>query len=135
MPSGFLLDTNALSDLISGQDEKLRRRFKTVPINEIRISALTRGEIEYGIAKRPEAKRRAQIAADLFDLIDVLPWTSQTALVYGRLRLEIQRAGKALGPLDMLIAAQAMEVDAVLVTRDRAFRHVPGLQAEDWSQD
>lgn len=44
----------------------------------------------------------------------------------------MRRLGKALQPLDMLIAAHALEAGATLVSSDRAFRQVPGLAVEDW---
>jgi tRNA(fMet)-specific endonuclease VapC len=47
----------------------------------------------------------------------------------------MRRAGKALQPLDMLIAAHALDAGATLVTNGRAFRHVPGLEIEDWTAE
>jgi predicted nucleic acid-binding protein len=57
----------------------------------------------------------------------------QSADRYGLLRAEMQRIGKSLSALDMLIAAHALSLGATLVTTDAAFRHVPGLSVEDWS--
>jgi tRNA(fMet)-specific endonuclease VapC len=65
--------------------------------------------------------------------VAVLPWKQETSIVCGKLRANLATIGKALSPLDMLIAAHALETDAVLVSSDRAFRHVPGLAVEDWT--
>jgi tRNA(fMet)-specific endonuclease VapC len=51
---------------------------------------------------------------------------------YGTVRAAIERQGKALASLDLLIATHALVVDSVLVTNDRAFWQVEGLQLEDW---
>ncbi|TKT77630.1 type II toxin-antitoxin system VapC family toxin [Aquamicrobium sp. LC103] len=132
MPHRFMLDTNTFGVIASDRNEAVRARFRAASIEEICVSAITRGEIEFGLAKKPEATRLARTAALLFAQIDALPWTSEAAQTYGNLRASLQRAGISLGPLDMLIAAHAMTKGAVLVTSDRAFRLVPGLETEDW---
>jgi tRNA(fMet)-specific endonuclease VapC len=47
----------------------------------------------------------------------------------------LDRAGRPLGSLDLLIAAQALAAGAVLVMNDRAFNQIPHLQIEDWTVD
>jgi len=43
--------------------------------------------------------------------------------------------GKSLGTMDMLIAAHSIAVSAVLVTSDKAFRHlIHRITLEDWTQ-
>ena len=130
----YLLDTNAFSEIISPRGIMTRNRFRRLPIGTIGISSITRAEFEYGMALNPEASGKARAAAVLFEQIDVLSWTSETALIYGKLRAEMRRRGNALGSLDMLIAAQALEAGAILVTSDQAFRYVPGLRIEDWRE-
>ena len=66
--------------------------------------------------------------------IEVLAWSSATARRYATVRAELERRGRPLGALDLIIAAHAVEYDAVLVTNDRAFGAVPGLRLEDWTQ-
>lgn len=80
----------------------------------------------------PEARRLASVTRDFLAEVAVLPWTEESAIRYGRLRAEMERSGKSLGALDMLIAAHALEIGATLVTSDRAFRFVPGLTMENW---
>jgi len=68
--------------------------------------------------------------------ITVLPWTRQEAMTYGELRAELRAAGKSLENLDMLIAAHAISVGAIMVTSDRAFLYVAKLRGtEDWATD
>ncbi|WP_309084724.1 PIN domain-containing protein [Chelativorans sp.] len=50
---------------------------------------------------------------------------------YGEVRAELRRLGR-IQPLDLLIAAHALQVGATLVTSDRAFQFVPGLAVENW---
>ncbi len=72
----------------------------------------------------------------LFDKLQILPWGSAEALVYGDLRAKLERAGKVLGNLDMLIAAHAISTSATLVTRDKTFAQVEDLRPPvNWAVD
>jgi tRNA(fMet)-specific endonuclease VapC len=62
-----------------------------------------------------------------------LSWSSEAASRYGELRAGMERSGQNLSALDMLIAAHALSIEAVLVTSDRAFVRTPGLAVEDWA--
>ena len=65
--------------------------------------------------------------------VDILPWNHDVATVYGDLRAKCEAARITLSPLDMMIAAHANAVDAILVTRDKAFSRIPeGLRIENW---
>jgi tRNA(fMet)-specific endonuclease VapC len=88
----------------------------------------------FGVARRPEARRLRAAVSELLAAIDVLPWTSATARRYAALRAGLERQGRSLGALDLMIAAHAAEHDMTLVTNDRAFSAVSGLCLEDWTQ-
>lgn len=125
-----MLDTNTVSHLIKAHPA-VTRRVLAAPMASLCISAITEGELLFGLAKRPEAKRLHAAVRELLLRLDVLPWNS--AEHYGMARAEMEAQGRILAPLDLLIAAHALSVGAVLVTNDRAFRQVGGLQLEDWT--
>jgi tRNA(fMet)-specific endonuclease VapC len=66
--------------------------------------------------------------------LEILPWDSECAQQYAPLRAVLERAGTPMGNLDMMIAAQALAAEAVLVSHDHVFRRVKGLKVEDWSK-
>jgi tRNA(fMet)-specific endonuclease VapC len=66
--------------------------------------------------------------------VDRLPWDSDAAQHYARVRAALERDGETLGNLDLMIAAHALAARAVLVTRERAFRRVRELRIKDWSK-
>lgn len=128
----YLLDTNTVSHLIKAHPQ-VTQRLLAVPISSLCISVITEGELRFGLAKRPEAKRLHQAVHELLIRVDVLPWDRETAQTYGSVRAQLEQQGKTLASLDLLIAAHALHTEAILVTSDRAFRQLPGLRVEDWT--
>ena len=128
----FMLDTNTISHLIKAHPT-VARRVVDVPMASLCISAITEGELLFGLAKRPDAKRLHLAVRELLRRVDVLPWDRVVAERYGSARAVMARHGKILAPLDLLIATHALSVDAVLVTSDQSFRLVDDLKVEDWT--
>ena len=128
----YLLDTNIVSHLIK-EHPVVSQRIVKMPMASLGISVITEAELYYGLAKRPEAKRLHLVVEEFLKRVDVLPWDSAIVKNYGFIRAEMERQGKTLAPLDLLIAAHALSVDAVLVTNDKAFYQVGGLTIEDWT--
>lgn len=130
-----MLDTNVVSMFMHGRSRALDQRIAGHGRSELCISAVTLGEMQYGLRNRPDALRLAYAARLFLEMVEVLPWSAQTAFTYGQMRADLRRAGLAMQSLDMMIAAHALSIEATLVTRDTAFRHIPGLSVADWSQD
>jgi tRNA(fMet)-specific endonuclease VapC len=129
----YMLDTNTVSHLIRGH-AAVARRVVGVPMASLCISAITKGELLFGLAKRTGATRLHALVTEFLRRVDVLPWDGDAADGYGPIRATLERQGRALGPLDMLIAAHAISAGAVLVTNDGAFTRVANLTIEDWTQ-
>jgi tRNA(fMet)-specific endonuclease VapC len=127
-----MLDTNTVSHLLKGHPA-VTRRLITVPMASLCISAITEGELLFGLAKRPAAKQLHVAVRELLKRIDVLPWNSVAAEHYGIVRANMASQGKVLSPLDLLIATHALSIEAVLVTNDQAISQMPNLHIEDWT--
>jgi tRNA(fMet)-specific endonuclease VapC len=133
----YMLDTNTVSYIVKGKSPAARAKLAGLQDGEIGcISIITEAELQYGLAKSPNvAVLRSPIEAFLAK-IQILPWSREEALAYGQLRAKQESAGKTLGNLDLLIAAHAVAVGAVLVTNDKAFSQVTGLLGTvNWASD
>ena len=128
----YMLDTNTVSHLLR-EHPAVARRLVAVPMASLCISAITEGELLFGLAKRPTAKQLHVAVREFLRRVDVLPWDSTAAEHYGAVRADMARQGKVLAPLDLLIATHALSVDAVLVTNDRAISQMTHLHIEDWT--
>jgi tRNA(fMet)-specific endonuclease VapC len=127
-----MLDTNTVSLLIR-ENKAVVRRVVAVPMASLCISAITQGELLFGLARRPAATRLHRAVRELLRRVDVLPWDRGTAERHGAVRADIEHRGRVLAPLDLLIATHALAVGTVLVTSDHAFAMVAGLEVENWA--
>ena len=101
---------------------------------EVGISVVTEAELRFGVARKPEAVGLKAAVEEFLLRVEVLPWDSEAAQHYAQIRAALERAGEPMGNLDMMIAAQALAAQAVLVTHDRVFRRLKQLKTEDWTK-
>ncbi len=129
----YLLDTCTVSDFVKGQP-KVLARLKATPPNLIAVSALTRMEVEYGLALNVErAKKLAPLLDAFFSTIATLPFDEADALAAAAIRAALKTQGQPIGAYDVLIAGTAMARGLVVVTSNPGeFKRVSGLQLEDW---
>ena len=130
----YMLDTNTVSHLLK-KHPSVARRVVAVPITALCISAITQGELLFGLARRPGATALHVAVREFLRRVDVLPWDAATSEVYGPARAATQREGRVLAPMDLLIGAHALSIDAVLVTNNRVFGQLSGLSIEDWTEE
>jgi tRNA(fMet)-specific endonuclease VapC len=130
----YLLDTNTVSFHIRSSSPRLRRRLKRTPVAAVALSVITEMEIRYGLARNP-ALRVAPLVEAFLAGITILPLTSEVAGQYARIRVELERKGQPIGPLDLMIASQAAALGLTLITNNtREFRRVAKLRCEDWTR-
>lgn len=132
MSATYLLDTNVLIAALKGHAQ-VRQRLEALPFNTIRLSAIVLGELELGAEKSAHGGRNR---ARLLALVQRLPLVGidhDTTRCYARVRALLERQGTPIGANDTWIAAQALAVNAILVTdNEREFSRVPGLTLENW---
>lgn len=128
-----MLDTNTASYVIKGNIPAVRQRVATVAAAQVTISAVTEGELRYGVARRQEDLRLRGIVQEFLLRVEILAWDSRAAQQYAELRASLEREGHGMGNLDLMIGAHALAVGAVLVTHDQAFRRIRKLVVEDWT--
>ena len=86
MTRRYLLDTNIASYIIKGNIPAVRHRLVKVPMAQVAVSAVTEGELRYGLAPRPEAVHLRRVVDEFLLRLTILPWDSEAAQAYGQLR-------------------------------------------------
>lgn len=134
MPGRYLLDTNTASYIIKGNVPHVREKVSRVAPSDVMISVVTEAELRFGVLRRPDAKRLSVLVEEFLRFVEIKPWDSGAALQYAKLRTILEPEGQPMGGLDLMIAAHALALGAVLVSSDRVFRRVKGLTTEDWKR-
>jgi tRNA(fMet)-specific endonuclease VapC len=132
MAVAYLLDTNTVSYIIKGRPPRVRERLLEVPIQQVGISVVTEAELRFGVARMPQESRLEVVVEEFLRRIEILAWDSRAAAHYANVRATLERTGQPIGNLDLMIAAQALAIGAILVSSDRVFRKVKGLVIQDW---
>ena len=103
----YLLDTNICIYIIKRKPVDVLKTLKTKLKKDIYISSITIAELEYGIAKSqfPEKNRIALI--EFLSIFNILPFDDNDAVNFGIIKTELEKKGKIIGPMDLLLAAQA----------------------------
>lgn len=130
--SGYLLDTNIISDVIRNPDGHVARQIEKIGPKEIFTSIIVASELRYGCAKKGSSKLFAKVQ-DLLETIPVLSLDIPTDTEYGTIRAELEAAGQSIGMNDLLIAAHARALGLTLVTDNtNEFSRIRDLKVENW---
>jgi len=133
--SGFLLDTNVLSEVIKKRpDSGVLERLGSVPAEDLFTSVICVTELRYGAMRHPRgAKIWERIESEILPRVQVLPLAMSEALRAGDLLAALTKRGEPIGFEDVLISATALENGLTTVTRNlKHFTRIPGLLAESW---
>ena len=129
----YMLDTNICIYMIKQKPRQVIEKLKSMNESDLCISSITYSELLYG------AEKSANIAKNLLALtlflsnVEILPYDENASVDYGLIRAELERKGKPIGPLDMLIASHAKSLKMTLVTNNvKEFERVSGLKIENW---
>ena len=129
----YLLDTNTCIYIINKRPASAIRKLQSKRPEQVAVSAITVAELEYGVARSQYPDRNRVALMEFLMPFSILDFDQGSAAAYGITRSSLEKAGKPIGPLDMLLAAQARAYNLVLVTNNlREFRRVSGLLLENW---
>jgi tRNA(fMet)-specific endonuclease VapC len=131
----YLIDTNICIYIMNKKPDDVIQKFKQIKIGEIGVSTITISELQYGISKSRKRKKNEIRLNEFITPLEILPYDESAAKAYGDLRYELEKAGKPIGPLDLLIAAHAVSRNLIVVTNnDKEFKRIKKLKVENWAK-
>lgn len=128
----YLLDTNIFIAAMKAHPA-VRRRLEQLPAEALILSPVVLGELETGVEKSARVEHNRARLAGVVAGLELAPLDAAASRSYARIRAELERQGTPIGANDLWIAAQAVVLDAILVTDNiREFSRVEGLHIENW---
>lgn len=129
----FLLDTDTCIYALRQNAAVLQHLLAQSP-EDVAVSVITEAELRTGAAKSTSSAKTTQRVENFLRPLLVLEFTSADAVSYAHMRAKLERAGTPIGPLDTLIAAQAIARKLILVSNNEGeFRRVHGLRVQNWT--
>ncbi len=129
----YLLDTNICIYIINAQPAQVLQRLVQAGRESLAISTVTVAELAFGIAKSTRADSRAKLE-NFLSKFPIVDWDQDAAWIYVNVRRDLEAKGQRIGERDLLLACQALALDATMVTNNtREFERVEGLKLENWA--
>jgi tRNA(fMet)-specific endonuclease VapC len=131
----ILLDTNICIAVMNGRPESVLERLDRAVARHGRatVSTISIFELRHGVAKSARAISNAQNLDVFLTALNILSFEDEDARIAGKIRAELERAGRPIGPYDYLIAAQAIRHELTLISaNEKEFSRVTALRLENW---
>jgi tRNA(fMet)-specific endonuclease VapC len=130
--TAFMLDTDISSYIIKRRPATLADKLEK-HAEALSVSVMTAAELRFG-AEQAGRPKLAELVEAYLERLAILDWTNEVSVHYARIRSQLERSGKPIGNMDLLIASHAVSQGMTLVTNNlKHFSSVPGLKVEMWS--
>lgn len=128
-----MLDTDTCAFLLRRSSDVLLQRIQAVPVTQQVMSVVTYAELLYGVQVSSKKKANQAAVDTLAVHLAILDWPANAAQHHAEIRADLKKKGALIGANDLLIAAHARSLGAVVVTNNtRDFARVKGLRTENW---
>ena len=129
----LMLDTNICIYIIKNQPKSVLDRLVAFPTEDVGISVITVAELRYGASKSARLERNHEALDEFLYPFEIALFDEPATKSYGTIRSALEKKGRPIGPMDLLIAAHALSLDVRLVTNNaKEFERVDGLEIDNW---
>jgi len=128
-----MLDTNICIYIMKNKPEHIREKLRTYNLGDVYLSSIVVSELYYGAYKSEQVQRNLLALEHFLKPFNIIDYDLKASIEYGQIRGSLEKAGKVIGGLDMLIAAHARSLDFTLVTNNtKEFERIENLVIDNW---
>jgi len=130
----YMLDTDTCSYIMKRANDPVLKRLRTVPVDDVCISVITKSELLFGVEISPRRQQDELSLSTFLRYVEVLDFPDEACLHYAGIRADLKKSGAMIGANDLFIAAHARALGLTLVTNNtRELRRVRNLSVENWT--
>ena len=130
----YMLDTNICIYVIKHKPEKVLRKLQTIHPEDVCISSVTYAELVCGVEKSAAVEKNRLALSMLLANMEILDFDVEAADCYGKIRADLEKKGRPIGPLDMMIAGHGQSLGYTVVTNNvKEFSRVSALKISNWA--
>ena len=130
----FMLDTNTCIYLIKQKPPSVLKNLKEHSAGDIGISSITLAELHYGAEKSQHVQKNREALSEFILPLEIADFDEKTSQTYGAVRSALEKTGKPIGSMDMLIGSHALSLNVTLVTNNtKEFKRIKNLKVVDWT--
>jgi tRNA(fMet)-specific endonuclease VapC len=129
----YLLDTDIIIYNLKG-NEMVRQNLRNHINDPIQISSVTLMELYYGAFKSQKVESNIAKVRKIENSIEIISINTDQVELFGMLKVKLEKAGTPLDDFDLILAATALSHNLILVTNERHFSRIEGLQIENWAK-
>jgi len=129
----YLLDTNICIFIKNRKPIQVLERLHSIINADVFISSISIAELQFGVYNSQNVEKNHISLIEFLAPFEIINFDDNDAEQFGKIRTELKKAGNLIGPYDMLISAQALAKNLILVTNNtNEFKRIDGLKLEDW---
>ncbi len=128
----YLLDTDTVIYWLKG-NSNISRQVLNAGFHSIAISDITKAELYYGAYKSQKTEENLSAIRNLTERVNFLPFSDPAQALFGEIKAGLEKEGRRLDDLDLMIAAIARSYNLVLVSNNTGhFQRIPSLVIDNW---
>lgn len=129
----IMLDTNICIYIMKNRPEYVRNKLKEFDVGDVCLSSIVVSELYYGAYKSEHTEKNLLALEYFLKPFDIIEYDLNASIEYGSIRASLEKSGKVIGGLDMMIAAHARSLDMTLVTNNvKEFDRIENLVIDNW---
>ena len=119
---------------MKNKPEHIREKLRTYNLGDVYLSSIVVSELYYGAYKSEQVERNLVALEYFLKPFNIIDYDLRASIEYGKIRGTLEKVGKAIGGIDMLIAAHARSLDFTLVTNNtKEFERIENLVIDNWA--